>query len=589
MEDALRGEEHTLSAAEADAFGAETVAVVGVRNSVGIDTDFKAAIFVCPAHETAEVTTEVGGNHLDSAFVNETGGSVDGEDVAFVIDLIADGNGLGFFVDNDFGSAGNAAFTHGTSDDCGVGSHAATRGEDSFGIDHADDVFRRGFGADEDDFLASVVPLFALISSEDDGTGPGTGGGRETVNNSIMSLEVGGIKGRVEQVVELLRLDAEDRFFFVDQAFVDKVASDLESGTRGAFAVAGLEEVKLLMLDGVFHILHIVEVIFHAGNGCEEFLVDFRHSLFESVDVKRSADAGDDVFALCIRKEFSVDFLFASARVAGESDAGAGIFAHVAEDHGLDVDGGTPFIGDAVHLTIDVGAGVVPTAENRGDGFFELNIWISREVFVEDLFVVSLVIFDKGFELIGGDFGIKFVAVVSLDLVKHRVHFGARMSFGDVGEHQNEAAIGIPSKALVVCGFCELIDGLIVKAEVENGIHHARHGLAGARTDRDEQRHTGASAKGFAIDFFDFVKVIHDVIPHEIRDSFPRIVVKGAGFGGNGKASGDVDPGGGHFGKSETFSAKDVLAEMILVGFLEGINVLLFCHVVLLKTIKGFL
>ncbi len=588
MEDTLRGEEHTLGTAEADTFGAEAVAVVGIRDSVGVDADFETTIFVGPAHEAAEVTTEVGGDHLDGAFVNETSGPVHGEDVAFVIDLVTDGNGLGFFVDNDFGSASNAALTHGTSDDRGVGGHTATSGEDSFGVDHADDVLGRGFRADKDDFLASVMPFFALISGENDGTGASARGGGETVDNGIVGLEVSGVESRVEQVIELLRLDAEDRFFFVDQAFVDKVASDLESGTRGALAVTGLEEVELLVLDGVFHILHIVEIVFHAGDGREEFLIDFRHSLFESVDVKRGADASDDVFALRVRKELGVDLLFAGARVAGESDAGAGIFAHVAEDHGLDVDGGAPFIGDAVHLTIDVGAGVVPAAEDRGDSFFELNIGIGREVFVEDLLVVSLVVFDKSFELIGGDFGVKFVTVVGLDLVEHRVHFGTRMSFGDVGEHQHEAAIGIPSKALVVGRFGELIDGLIVKTEVEDGIHHARHGLASARTDRDEQRHASASAEGFAVDFFDLVKVVHDVIPHEIRDSFPGIVVKGAGFGGNGETSGDVDPGGGHFSKSETFSAKDVLAEMVLVGFLEGIDVLLFCHVVLLKTIKGF-
>ena len=38
------------------------------------------------------------------------------------------------------------------------------------------------------------------------------------------------VEGRVEQVIELLRLDAADRGLFVDESFVDEVASDLQRG-----------------------------------------------------------------------------------------------------------------------------------------------------------------------------------------------------------------------------------------------------------------------------------------------------------------------------------------------------------------------
>ncbi len=589
MEDALRGEEHALGAAKANAFGAEAVAVVGVGDGVGVDTDLKATVFVGPAHEAAEVSAEVGGNHLDGAFVNETSGPVDGEDVAFVVDFVTDGEGLGFFVDDDLGGAGDAAFAHGTGDDRGVGGHAAASGEDSLGVDHADDVLGGGLGADEDDFLASIMPFFALIGIEDNGAGSGTRGSGKAFDNGVMGLEVGGVKGRVEQVVELLRLNAEDSLFLVDQAFVNEVAGDLQSGASGAFAVAGLEEVEFAFFDGVLHILHIVEVVFHAFDGGKELFINFRHPLLELFDMKRGADASNDVFALGVGEEFSVDLLFAGARVTGESDAGAGVFAHVPEDHGLNVDGGAPFIGNAVHLTIDVGAGVVPAAENGSDRFFELDIRIGREVFVEDVLVVGLIGFDQFLELLGGDFGVELVAVVGFDLVEHRVHLGARMPFGDIGEHQNETAIGVPGEALVVGGFRELIDGLVVKTEVEDGVHHARHGLTGAGTDGDQERDADSAAEGFVVDLLDFVNMLHDVFPHEIGDLFPGLVVKGASFGRNGETSGDVDPGGGHFSKSEAFSTKDVFAQVVLVGFLEGVDVLLFCHVVLLKTIEGFI
>jgi hypothetical protein len=113
--------------------------------------------------------------------------------------------------------------------------------------------------------------------------------------------------------------------------------------------------------------------------------------------VKRSANAGDNVFALGVRKEFSVDLFSPVGRVAGESDTSAAIFAHVAEDHRLDVDSSAPLIGDAIHLTIDVSARVVPAPEDGRNRFFELDIRIGREVFAEDLLVIFLVGFDQVF------------------------------------------------------------------------------------------------------------------------------------------------------------------------------------------------
>ena len=40
--------------------------------------------------------------------------------------------------------------------------------------------------------------------------------GGKTVDDGFVGLEIGFVEGRVEQVVELLRLDAKDGFFFID-------------------------------------------------------------------------------------------------------------------------------------------------------------------------------------------------------------------------------------------------------------------------------------------------------------------------------------------------------------------------------------
>jgi len=152
------------------------------------------------------------------------------------------------------------------------------------------------------------------------------------------------------------------------------------------------------------------------------------------------------------------------------------------------------------------------------------------------------------------------------------------MAFGDVGEHQDEAAVAIPSETGVAGGFGELFDGLVVHAEVKDGIHHARHGHPGAGTDGDKKGDALAAAEGFVIDLFNLVNVLDDVVPDIVGDFFATLVVERASFGGDGEAGGDVDARGGHLGKTETFSAKDFLAKLRFMAFLEGVDVFLFCH-----------
>ena len=298
--------------------------------------------------------------------------------------------------------------------------------------------------------------------------------------------------------------------------------------------------------------------------------------------MKRGPDAGDDVFALGIREELGIDLLFAGRGVAGEGNAGAAILAHVAEDHRLDVDGSAPLVGDAVHLTVDVGAFVVPTAEDGRDRFAKLNVRIGREIFPEGLLVIGLVLDDEVLELFGRDLGVELIAVLLLDFVEHPVHVSTGMALGDVREHEDEAAVAVIGKALIAAGLGEFLDGRVVETEVEDRVHHARHRDAGARANGDEERNASSAPEALVIDFLDLVNVIHDVFPHEIGDLLPAFVVEGAGFGRNGETSRDVDAGRRHFGEAIAFSAKDFLAEVLLGGFLEGEDVFLFCHVFLL-------
>ena len=127
-----------------------------------------------------------------------------------------------------------------------------------------------------------------------------------------------------------------------------------------------------------------------------ELAVDLWHLLRHLGQRFGGTDAGYDILALGVNQIFTIEGVFAGAGVAREADAGAGVIAHVAEDHGADVDrrpAGHRW-GDLELFAVVDGALAVPRAEYGADGDFEL----LRGVFREGLAGVFL---DDGGELIG--------------------------------------------------------------------------------------------------------------------------------------------------------------------------------------------
>ena len=56
-----------------------------------------------------------------------------------------------------------------------------------------------------------------------------------------------------------------------------------------------------------------------------------------------------------------------------------------------------------------------------------------------------------------------------------------------VGVHLHEPPVAVPGEALVAAHLDEPVHGLVVEAQVEDGIHHAGHGGAGAGAHGDEE------------------------------------------------------------------------------------------------------
>ena len=285
------------------------------------------------------------------------------------------------------------------------------------------------------------------------------------------------------------------------------------------------------------------ELLVHVGkNFCH---LGYRHG---------GAHACNDVFALSVHKEFAHKALFAGSGVTGERNAGAAIVAHVAECHHLNVYSGAPAVRDVVVHTIDVCTGVVPAAEYSFDSFEELFLGIVGEVFAELSLILCLELVSKGLEVVSAEFYVELNTLFFLHLVDELFEIFFADFHNDVGEHLNESSVAVPSPAGVVGLLGDSVYNFFVKAEVENGVHHAGHGSSCAGTNGYEKG-IFLIAELLSADFFHLVDIRHDLCLYFGVDLSAVFIILGAGFGRNGKTLGYGKTYLGHFRKVRAFAA----------------------------------
>ena len=550
-------EEHMLGPAEANALGAEVDGLLGVLRGVGVGADLELAVLVGPGHDPAELAGDGSLGSGDGFAVDVAGGAVDGEPVAFLIDLAGQLELLVGLVHLDGAAAGDAAGAHAAGHDGRVGGHAAADGQDALGVVHAFDILGGGFQSNQNDLVALLRPLSGVLSREDDLTAGSAGGSGEALANGLGILERGGIELGMEQAVEALGLDHQHSFLFGDHALIHQVAGDLQSGGSGTLAVPGLEHKELLVLDGELHVLHIPVVGLQGGADLGELIVDLGHDLSQLVDGLGGADAGDDVFALGVHQELTEELLLAGSGVPGEGDAGTGGLAHVAEDHLLDVDGSAPRGGDVVHPAIVDGAGVVPAAEHGLDGAHQLLLGVLGEVLAQLGLVFLLEHGGQLFEILGRELGVQLDAALFLHLVDELLKILLAHLHDDVGIHLDKPAVGVIGEAGVVGLLGKGLDHLVVEAQVEDGVHHAGHGGPGAGPDGDQQG-VAHIAELLAGDVFQLADVLHDLGLDLIVDGAVIGIVLGAGLGGDGKTAGHRHTQAGHLSQVGALAAQEL-------------------------------
>src|SRR5262249_52398654 len=132
------------------------------------------------------------------------------------------------------------------------------------------------------------------------------------------------VDDRMQKLIELLRRDTLDGDAGIDEPFVDHLRGDTHCRTGRALARARLQQIQAPALDGELDVLHVAEVTLEALLRLAKLGVGFRQMVRHLVDRERRADSGDDVFALCVDEELTVELPLAGGRISRERDTRAG-------------------------------------------------------------------------------------------------------------------------------------------------------------------------------------------------------------------------------------------------------------------------
>ena len=569
-------EEHMLGTAQTDALSAESSSLTGVLGSIGIGTDGHGLILVRQLHDTAEVAAVgIGGHGGDQFTVNVAGAAIQRHNIAFTIGLTGQGEALVLFVHLDIAATRDAAGTHAAGHNSRMAGLTTANGEDTLAVLHAFDIFGAGLETYQNDLFALLAMFHSIFSSEDDMASGGAGAGSDTLTDGLGSLQGLGVKGGMQQHIQTLGVNLHQRFFFADHAFVDQVTGNLDGGLRSALAAAALQHEELAVFDGELHVLHVAVMVLQNAADFYELLISIGEQLFHLGDGHGRTNASYYVFALGIGQEFTHQNLFAGSGVTGEGHAGAAVVVQVAEYHGHYVNGSTPAVGDVMVHAVYVGTGVVPAAEYSADSFIQLHLGIRREVSAQLLLVLGFELLSQLAQIGGGQFGIKGDALLFLHGVDQLLEILLADFHYDVREHLDETAIAVINKALelrIGVALDHRGNDVIVQAQVQDGIHHARHGGAGTGADGDQQR-VGQIAELLAVDLLHLFDVGHDFGHDLVIDLTAIFVVLGAGFGRDGEALGHGQADVGHFSQVGAFAAQQLAH--LGVAFGEQVHVLL--------------
>ena len=148
-------------------------------------------------------------------------------------------------------------------------------------------------------------------------------------------------------------------------------------------------------------------------------------------------------------------------------------------------------------------------------------------------------------------------AALFLDLVDELLKGALGQLHDDVREHLDKAAVRVARKARVAGQLGDRLADDVIHAEVQDGVHHAGHGRARARADRDEQRGLRIT-QVLAGHLLELVEIVQDLLLDVGINLTAVLIVAGAGLGGDGEALRHRHAEIGHLGKVCALAAQEL-------------------------------
>ncbi len=200
---------------------------------------------------------------------------------------------------------------------------------------------------------------------------------------------------------------------------------------------------------------------------------------------------------------------------------------------------------------------VHPGRKYRPDRAPQLRVRILREILAGLARHRILVLADQLDPVVAGEVGVERVALAVLEGIEDVFEMMVLEAEHDVRIHRDEAAIAVIGEAAVAGQFGERFDGLVVEAEIEHGVHHARHRGAAAGADRHQKRIPGI-AERLAGQLADMIQRLFDLRLQFLRIGFVVRIKVGADRGRNGEAGRHRQTEIGHFGEIGALAAEQI-------------------------------
>jgi len=167
-------------------------------------------------------------------------------------------------------------------------------------------------------------------------------------------------------------------------------------------------------------------------------------------------------------------------------------------------------------------------------------------------------------QVVDGKLRVQFDSTALLDLINGLFQQVSVHAHHNVAVHLDEPAVAVEGEPLVPAAGGKALDGVVIQAQVQNRVHHARHGNTGSRANRKQQ---GVVRIGefLAHDRLDLGQGLLHVRFQGIIQSHCVLILDTL-LGGHGKARGNRNTQSDHFSQICSLAAQQILHSGMPIG-----------------------